>query len=1023
MASVATLLLSFASAGAARPGWVQPKEGVRFAARDVVADHASPLPNAHEAFYVFTRRALTRPEIRTASAAGLRYLGVVAEKAYLFRRERAGSNQRALLGSDENVVGTAFAEPIDRLESEVVPYLGTFGNRALPHPLWVAFAPYTTRAELLALIPEAGESLRLPRGGDAPVREEALVKLARARSTGATLDRLAASPLVAAIGFVYPKVELNAASRALSNADAIIAAPYNLDGTGILVGHWDGGAVSATHPDFQGRVTNIENGDVIDHATHTAGTILGAGLGDPSARGYAIGATMIAYDFYGDPNAERREAKHQYYHWHDNHSWGSSSTNFGTYDDVAREFDLDSRDLFLVALKAAGNEGQQSQVVDNNYGFDSLSTDSTGKNILIICATDDDGDLASFSSRGPTDDGRIKPDFCANGVNLNSTLPGGGYGNLSGTSMATPSVTGMVTLLAQLYQRENHHRWAPDLLSAIMIHNVTDVFHVGPDYRFGWGNADAKAAADFILADAADPGRRLIRGAARDGETVEYPMDVPAGAPSLKVTLTWLDAFAAGTAQRRLINDLDLELLAPNGETEYPWTLDPANPFADAARDRPNDVDTVEQVVVDAPQAGVWTVRVRGTSVTDPDLDVQGFVLATSHAVDRPVERYSATIPSGGLLVPDGDASGLPLSFEVTDLRNAKSLRFSLELSHEARGDIRIEMVHPDGTTAVLEEEDQSTRRDIYAVFPDTRSYVDDVTAMYGKPATGTWVVRVIDTAAGSTGRVLDAMLEIDFDGRVAPPVNVPPVANAGKDQEVGGGDTVALDGSQSLDPDGDALTYAWTQVTGPSVTLTGVDQPTASFVAPSSPDTQTMIFRLTVDDGRGGSSSDDVLITILGDDPGMKPNEPPVAVTNGDQSVTSGSIVALDASASSDPDGDRLTFSWAQTAGVSLQLDDPGTSVARFTAPVVSAPLELRFRVQVEDGRGGIALDDVAITVMPDPGSQMPEQPMKPGQTMGTGEGRMIGGGCGCTTHTRTSSGTPFALLLLGLLLFRRRR
>jgi len=93
----------------------------------------------------------------------------------------------------------------------------------------------------------------------------------------------------------------------------------------------------------------------------------------------------------------------------------------------------------------------------------------------------------------------------------------------------------MVTLLAQLYQRENRRRWAPDLLAAIMIHTATDVFHVGPDYRFGWGNADAKAAADFIIADAAMPGQRLARGAVRDTELAEYPMDIPAGTPALKV--------------------------------------------------------------------------------------------------------------------------------------------------------------------------------------------------------------------------------------------------------------------------------------------------------------------------------------------------------------------------------------------------------------------------------------------------------------------------------------------------------
>lgn len=1020
-----------AVAGPTRPGWEKVKGGVRLPSRDVLADRSMPLPQPGEAFYVFTRQALDRATIDRASARGLRYLGAAASMTYVFRREDAREGQRAFLSAEKELLGTAAMEPADRLEAELLPHFaqrGAKGATPLPHKLWVTFWRKTTAREALQLLPEAAELLRLPRSLDAALEEECLVKLS-SPSDRARLARLAASPFVAAIGLLHPKKLHNADSRAMANADAITAAPYGLDGSGVLVGHWDGGSVSSGHADFQQRVTNLENQGVSDHATHTAGTILGAGVRDSAARGFAPGATMIAYDFYGDPGGERRAAKHEHYHEHDNHSWGSTSASYGGYDEGAREFDFDSRDVFLIGLKAAGNEGQNSQVVDNNYGFDSLPPDSTSKNVLIVCAVDDDGDLAGFSSRGPTNDGRMKPDICANGVNLYSTLPGGQFGNMSGTSMATPSMTGMVTLLAQLHKREAGHRWTPDYLQVLMIHTATDVFHTGPDYRFGWGIANAKAAADLILADVAAPGQRLVRGAVRAGETAEYSLDVPAGSPELKVTMAWLDAFLNGTAERRLLNDIDLELVAPSGATKYPWTLDASSPFADAVRTKKNDLDNVEQVLVDQPEAGTWKIRVTGAGITDPDLDVQGFVLATSHNVSRALERATAQLPAGGVAVPDNDPAGATLTLTIADPRPIKSLRMHLELTHEARGDVRVELVHPDGTSSAVETEDTSTRYDLYAVYPDTRSYADDVSMLFGKPAVGTWTVRVIDTSSGSTGTVVDLMLEVELDGTTPPPANTPPVANAGKDETAEAGALVMLDGTMSLDPDGDPLTFAWAQSGGPQVALSNATVAAPTFTAPDLPTAQTLVFTLTVQDPRGGRATDDVVIAVSGNDPGQGPNQPPTARTNGDRSVKPGANVTLDASSSTDPDGDPLTFRWSRVSGPEVTLEGANSAAATFVAPEVTSPAEIAFRVEVEDGRGGIDLDDVRVTIDPD----APEQPDPPPPPPVDGPPAQqivrnsIEGGCLCsaTSEGRTGAWTSALLFALGLagLATRRRR
>lgn len=999
----------------AGPGWIQPTDGVRLEARDVFFDSAKKLPPVGQSFYVYTSRAIKRAELRNAEQAGLRYLGTVTTNVYVFERraDDVDAAQQTFLATGL-VKGTAPVLPIDRVTSEVLPYLT--GVKGAPNlPLTVTMWSRATAAEARALVPQAAELRDLPLDPNEAIREECFFRLDDAASTSTKLAELATSPLVASIHFRHPDKLHNDASRALANADALYSAPFDVDGTGVVVGHWDGGRVATSHRDFGSRVTNYESAGVSSHATHTAGTILGDGSGSDAARGFAPAATMVAYDFYNDAAAERRAAKHEHYHEIDNHSWGSTSSNYGSYSGGAQEWDLDSRDVFLLGMKAAGNEGRNNQMVDNNYGFDSLPPDSTQKNNLIIGATADDGDLASFSSRGPTNDGRMKPDLSANGQNLYSTMPSGGYGNMSGTSMATPSATGMVALLAELYKREyGGERLTPTMTRAIMIHTVTDVFHRGPDYRFGWGNADVQAAGSLVLADKAAVGTRLVRGAVRDKEVFEYEMDVAAGSNQAKVTLVWPDAYANSTAQRRLINDLDLELVSPSGQTFYPWTLDPANPFSDATQDKRNDRDNVEQVLVDNPEAGTWTVRVNGSSVPDPDFFVQGYVLATSHSVARTTTKIRPSIPASGMQIPDNDPNGLVIDFQVDDTRLVKSLRVHVEIRIRNRGNIEINLVHPDGSRANLEKSDTSTRRDIYALFPDTRSYDEDVASFFGRPGEGTWKLEIIDATSGTTGTLHEVSLEIDLEGPPPPPPNEPPQANAGPDQTVRGGEAVQLDGSMSSDPDGDTLTFMWQQQSGPSATLTGADTAMPSFTAPAVRESSTMVFRLNVDDGNGGMASDDVSIAVIGEKPEGS-NRPPIARVGENLRVGPGYEVFLDASASEDPDGDPITFMWTQTSGPDVVLTNAESAVASFTTPDTTDPLDLVFQVEVTDDSDEVDLASLIVTVeagAPPP----PDKPLVRIPAQG-----FVTGGCTSTGRT-TATGLWLGFALLGLLLLRRR-
>ncbi|HXH28465.1 MAG TPA: PKD domain-containing protein [Candidatus Polarisedimenticolia bacterium] len=187
---------------------------------------------------------------------------------------------------------------------------------------------------------------------------------------------------------------------------------------------------------------------------------------------------------------------------------------------------------------------------------------------------------------------------------------------------------------------------------------------------------------------------------------------------------------------------------------------------------------------------------------------------------------------------------------------------------------------------------------------------------------------------------------------------NLPPVPNAGPDQVVTSGDLVTLDGSASMDPEGGPVTCSWIQTAGVTVVLNTPNDCVTTFVAPNVSAMHVLSFTLTVTDQGGKSATDGVNVTVV------PPNRNPVANAGPDQDVQEGTPVTLDGSASSDPDGDPLTYQWVQTGGTAVTLVDADMAIAGFDAPLVDADEILTFELTVSDGRGGSAVDSVAITV-----------------------------------------------------------
>lgn len=186
--------------------------------------------------------------------------------------------------------------------------------------------------------------------------------------------------------------------------------------------------------------------------------------------------------------------------------------------------------------------------------------------------------------------------------------------------------------------------------------------------------------------------------------------------------------------------------------------------------------------------------------------------------------------------------------------------------------------------------------------------------------------------------------------------VNTSPIANAGVDQlDPRPNDVVTLDGSASSDDDGDALTYLWTQVSGPAVTLNDAALVAPTFTIPLDAVDTSIVFNLVVNDGFESSPVDMVSI--------MAVNEAPVANAGPDQDdPRPNTVVTLDGSASSDPDGDVLTYLWTQVSGPTVTLDDAAMVSPSFTIPVEAVSTPILFELVVNDGFVNSAPDTVSI-------------------------------------------------------------
>ncbi len=441
-------------------------------------------------------------------------------------------------------------------------------------------------------------------------------------------------------------------------------ATFTLDGSGETIAITDTG-LDMDHPDITGRIAGVYTNFGLDpspadsnagHGTHVALTVLGDGTGDATATGMAPAASLVMYPLEHDPtgvfgrqgslyemlsDADQATARVSVNAWGLNGGHGDYTSDSRSVDQYVATFG-DLLPVFSVS----------------DDGTTGVTPPATAKNALAVGASNGSS-LAPWpnSGQGPLADGRIKPDLLAPGMAVCSgraeeaRFPAGlscgsgthtngdpMYMSLSGTSQAT-AVAGGTASLVREYIREEAGLTAPSaaLVKAMLINGAKDVGAADiPNGAEGWGHIDLDRTVrpmdgSTMLTTFLDDGPSLRAGY---GLLYSFDLDPSSG---VDITLTWSDtpgSAASGATSTRLINDLDVVFVSPDGTR---WL---GNDFANGVSTTggsADDVNNVERIRVPAgvlTNAGAWTVEVhhRGGQSQDFALVVVADATATPTA-------------------------------------------------------------------------------------------------------------------------------------------------------------------------------------------------------------------------------------------------------------------------------------------------------------------------------------------------------------------------------------------------------
>lgn len=471
----------------------------------------------------------------------------------------------------------------------------------------------------------------------------------------------------------------------------------SLDGSSANMGSklalWDEGRIRESHQEIgSSRVINSDAGGAISfHSTHVAGTMIAKGV-NPIAKGMAFNAkNLLVYEWnsdvsematasgagllisnhsYGATSAGWSQNSSQNNRWEFGGEWGANEDfQFGYYDNRARDWDnIASLAPYYLIVKSAGNKrsengpavganywrydatgvlvdaGPRPSGISSNDSYDILPRYSTAKNILTVGAVNAIPEgykipsqvvMSDFSSWGPADDGRIKPDVVADGVSLTSTSNSGdnAYATASGTSMSSPNASGSLFLLQEHFNLLTGGSFMRSAtLKGLIIHTADEAGPTpGPDYMFGWGLLNIKKAASVI--SNRNTSSRIIEDSLNQGDVTTINV-VASGTGPLLATLSWTDppsnvelVNVLNNRTPKLVHDLDIEV--NYGATVFkPWKLDPLNPSFPATQSD-NIVDNIEKIEILNPIAGeTYTIKIKNKGALRNNKQLYSLILS-----------------------------------------------------------------------------------------------------------------------------------------------------------------------------------------------------------------------------------------------------------------------------------------------------------------------------------------------------------------------------------------------------------
>jgi hypothetical protein len=427
---------------------------------------------------------------------------------------------------------------------------------------------------------------------------------------------------------------------------------YNLSGSGITIVVNELMGPPASHPDYNDRLTTGMNGSDA-HSSHVTGITGGAGNINELYRGFAPKSklyTDASYDVLRMTQLFRN-----YGAVISNNSYGSGILcNSGSYFNLWSAIDqISIVTPQVLNVFAAGNSGTFNCNNGFPIGYATLADGYAGaKNAISVGGIRKDYSLSPFSSRGPAGAGRIKPELMAVASSVVSTFPNNNYGQNFGTSMAAPAVAGGAALLYERYkQLNNNHNPQAGLIKAILCNTATDIGNKGPDFTYGFGAINLLRAVRSIDA------KTYFHDSLSHTGKKSYSITVTEKVAKLKIMLYWNDRPNSPYSGRTLVNDFDINVSAPSGNTYLPLVLDTSRlNVANLAVIGEDHINNIEQVVIENPVAGNYMININAREIAIGNMEPY-FV-----CYDIIKDTIELTFPVGGETLLPGES--LPIEWD-----------------------------------------------------------------------------------------------------------------------------------------------------------------------------------------------------------------------------------------------------------------------------------------------------------------------------------------------------------------------